>query len=88
VHGNAVTGDDYDTSGVAERLVGSCRVIIFDRPGFGYSERPRWRPWAAMEQARLLHDAMCQLGVQRAVVVGHSWGTLVALALAVRYFLA
>jgi len=43
---------------------------------------------AAMEQARLLHDAMCQLGVQRAVVVSHSWGTLVALALAVRYFLA
>jgi pimeloyl-ACP methyl ester carboxylesterase len=86
VHGNAVTGDDYNTSGVAERLVGTCRVVIFDRPGFGYSERPRWRRWAAMEQAELLHKAMAaQLGVQRPVVVGHSWGTLVALALAIRH---
>jgi pimeloyl-ACP methyl ester carboxylesterase len=85
LHGNAVTGDDYNTSGVAERLVETCRVVIFDRPGFGYSERPRWRPWAAMEQAELLHKALAELGVQRPVVVGHSWGTLVALALAIRY---
>jgi pimeloyl-ACP methyl ester carboxylesterase len=85
LHGNAVTGDDYNTSGVAERLVRTCRVIIFDRPGFGHSERPRWRPWAAMEQAGLLHKALAELGVQRPVVVGHSWGTLVALALAIRY---
>src|SRR5215210_607935 len=57
LHGNAVTGADYNTSGVAERLVGTHRVIIFDRPGFGHSDRPRWRPWAAFEQAELLHKA-------------------------------
>lgn len=85
IHGNAVTGDDYNTSGVAERLLGTCRVVIFDRPGFGHSERPRWRPWAAFEQAELLHKALAQLGVRRPVVVGHSWGTLVALALAIRH---
>jgi pimeloyl-ACP methyl ester carboxylesterase len=85
VHGNAVTGDDYDTSGVAERLLGTCRVVVFDRPGFGHSGRPRWRPWAAMEQAELLHQALARLGVRRPVVVGHSWGTLVALALAIRH---
>jgi pimeloyl-ACP methyl ester carboxylesterase len=84
-HGNAVTGDDYNTSGVAERLAGACRVIIFDRPGYGYSERPRWRPWAAMGQAELLHKALGQLGVDRPVLVGHSWGTLVALAFAIRH---
>ena len=85
LHGNAVTGDDYNTSGVAERLLPNHRVIIFDRPGFGYSERPRWRPWAATAQAELLHRALAQLGVERPVVVGHSWGTLVALAFAVRF---
>ena len=85
LHGNAVTGDDYNTSGVAERLLPNHRVIIFDRPGFGYSERPRWRPWAAVAQAELLHRALAQLGVERPVVVGHSWGTLVALAFAVRF---
>lgn len=85
IHGNVVTGDDYNTSGVAERLLGTSRVIIFDRLGYGYSERPRWRPWKAMEQAELLHKALAALGVQRPVVVGHSWGTLVALAFAIRY---
>ncbi len=85
LHGNAVTGDDYDTSGVAELLLRDHRVIIFDRPGFGYSERPRFRFWMAPEQADLLHKAVLQLGVVRPVVVGHSWGTLVALAYAARF---
>lgn len=85
IHGNAVTGDDWNTGGVAELLLGTHRVIIFDRPGFGHSERPRGRPWTAARQAELLHKALHQLGVERPVVVGHSWGTLVALALAVRH---
>lgn len=82
IHGNAVTGDDWNTSGVAERLLANHRVIIFDRPGFGYSERPRGHLWTAAQQAELLHKALRQLGVERPVVVGHSWGTIVALALA------
>ena len=85
VHGNAVTGDDWDTSGVAERLLETHRVIAFDRPGFGHSERPRGRPWTAMQQAELLYRALKRLGVERPVVVGHSWGTIVALSLAVRH---
>ena len=85
VHGNAVTGADYNTSGVAERLVGAHRVIVFDRPGFGHSERPRGRAWTAAEQADLVHAALARLGVSRPVMVGHSWGTLVALAFAERH---
>lgn len=85
LHGNAVTGDDYNTSGVAERLVGTYRTIIFDRPGFGHSDRPRDRIWTAAEQADLIHAALARLGVGPAVVVGHSWGTLVALAFAERH---
>jgi pimeloyl-ACP methyl ester carboxylesterase len=82
IHGNAVTGDDYNTSGVADLLLAGHRVIIFDRPGFGYSERPHGRLWTANEQAELLHKALRQLGVERPVMVGHSWGAIVALALA------
>jgi pimeloyl-ACP methyl ester carboxylesterase len=85
IHGNAVTGDDWNTSGVAELLRANHRVIIFDRPGFGYSERPRGHLWTAAQQAELLHKALRQLGVERPVVVGHSWGTIVALALAERH---
>jgi pimeloyl-ACP methyl ester carboxylesterase len=57
-------------------------VIAFDRPGFGYSERPRSTIWTPQAQARLLHHALQQLGVDSAIVLGHSWGTLVALSMA------
>jgi pimeloyl-ACP methyl ester carboxylesterase len=82
LHGNVVTLDDYRLSGVLELAAERYRVIAFDRPGFGYSERPKGRRWTAAAQARLLHRALAQLGVESPVVVGHSWGTLVALALA------
>lgn len=85
IHGNMVTGDDYNTSGLAEILMQSHRVIIFDRPGFGHSERPRGRLWTADKQADLLHGALQQLGIARPVVVGHSWGAIVAMAMAVRH---
>jgi pimeloyl-ACP methyl ester carboxylesterase len=85
IHGNMVTGDDYNTSGVAEILLENHRVIIFDRPGFGHSQRPRGRIWTADKQADLLHKALQQLGVVRPVVVGHSWGAIVAMAMAVRH---
>jgi pimeloyl-ACP methyl ester carboxylesterase len=79
IHGNGVTSQDYVLSGLFERLSRSYRVIAFDRPGFGYSERPRSRPWSADDQARLILNALSVLDVPEAVLVAHSWGTLVAL---------
>jgi pimeloyl-ACP methyl ester carboxylesterase len=38
-----------------------------------------------MEQAELLHKALKRLGVERPVVVGHSWGAIVVLSMAVRH---
>jgi pimeloyl-ACP methyl ester carboxylesterase len=86
VHGNLVSGGDWDSSGVAQHLLESGhRVIAFDRPGFGHSERPRGKLWTAEAQAGLLYQAAKQLGVERPVVVGHSWGAIVALAMALRH---
>jgi pimeloyl-ACP methyl ester carboxylesterase len=85
IHGNVVTGDDWNTSGVAELLLAGHRVIIFDRPGFGHSDRPLGSLWTADQQAELLHKALLQLNIERPILVGHSWGTLVALALAIRH---
>jgi pimeloyl-ACP methyl ester carboxylesterase len=85
LHGNTVMLQDYVASGVFDAAAMRCRVIAFDRPGFGYSERPRTRVWTPIAQANLLEGALRQLGVERAVVVGHSWGALVAVAMALNH---
>jgi pimeloyl-ACP methyl ester carboxylesterase len=85
IHGNMVSERDYEASGLLDRLARNHRVIAFDRPGFGHSTRPRDRLWTPTAQAKLLHTALAQLGVQQAVVVGHSMGSMVALALALDY---
>jgi pimeloyl-ACP methyl ester carboxylesterase len=84
LHGNGTMARDFVLSGVFELLCKDHRVIAFDRPGFGFSDRPRGQIWIPDAQAALLQKALARLDVQRAVVVGHSWGTLVALALALR----
>ena len=84
LHGNTVTLDDWIVSGVFDAIARSRRVVAFDRPGFGYSDRPRDRSWTPAAQANWLRRACRRLGVVRPVVVGHSWATLVALAWALR----
>jgi pimeloyl-ACP methyl ester carboxylesterase len=85
LHGNGAMAQDFDTSGLLDLAAREYRVIVFDRPGFGYSKRPRRRIWTADAQAASLHKALQQMGVQRPILVGHSWGTLVALALALAH---
>ncbi|WP_207538715.1 alpha/beta fold hydrolase [Sabulicella rubraurantiaca] len=85
LHGNGVTAEDWIASGVFGLVSARHRVLAFDRPGYGYSERPRDRFWTAEAQAAVLAEAFMRLGVERPVVVGHSWGTLVAMALALNH---
>lgn len=84
LHGNGTMARDFVLSGVFDQLCKDHRVIAFDRPGFGFSNRPRDRIWTPDAQAALLQGALRRLDVKRAVVVGHSWGTLVAVAMALR----
>ena len=85
LHGNAGMIQDFLSSGLLSRAAERYRVIVFDRPGFGYSDRPRSTIWTAEAQADLLHDALIQIGISRATVLGHSWGSSVAVALALKY---
>ena len=82
LHGNTVTLADFHASGLVDQLARNHRVIVFDRPGYGHSTRPRDRLWTPSAQAALVHSALTLLGVERPVVVGHSMGSLVALAMA------
>jgi pimeloyl-ACP methyl ester carboxylesterase len=82
LHGNGVLANDFENSGLFDKAAEHYHVIAFDRPGFGYSARPRSRVWTPQAQARLLHHALQEIGVDSAIVLGHSWGTLVALSMA------
>lgn len=81
LHGNGVTHSDFDTSGLTEHLARDHTLYMFDRPGFGYSDRPRSTVWTPSAQAELLYQALQKLQVDRPVVLGHSLGTMVAVAM-------
>ncbi len=50
VHGNGTMAEDFAICGLIERLATRYRVIALDRPGFGYTARPRHRVWTAAAQ--------------------------------------
>jgi pimeloyl-ACP methyl ester carboxylesterase len=81
LHGNGLMIEDWIASGLFETLAKSHRVIAFDRPGFGHSERPRTTLWTPVAQAQLIADALKAIGEDQVTVVGHSFGAMVALAL-------
>ncbi|GAB2875078.1 alpha/beta hydrolase [Pseudoduganella ginsengisoli] len=82
LHGNGTPAEDFRNAGLLDQLAQEHHVIAFNRPGYGYSDRPRTTVWTPDAQAQLLAAALAQLGIQRAVVLAHSWGAMVALALA------
>lgn len=84
IHGNGVSVADWRASGLLERLARDYRVIAIDRPGYGYTDRPRTMIWTSAAQAALIAGLLRKLGVARPIVVGHSFGTLVAAELALR----
>ena len=82
LHGNGSMAKELEVSGLLDLASEKYRVIAFDRPGYGYSERPRTKTWSPIEQAQFLYRALQRLGIEQPVVVGHSWGAMVAVALA------
>jgi len=82
LHGNGSMIQDFDSSGLLDLAATKYRVIAFDRPGYGHSDRPRSRLWTHQAQADLIRAALAQIGVEQAIVLGHSWGCSVAVALA------
>jgi len=85
LHGNGMMIQDFQSSGLIDLAAKRYRVIAFDRPGYGHSERPRSTIWTPEAQADLINAALTKIGISCAVVLGHSWGTLVAVALALKH---
>jgi pimeloyl-ACP methyl ester carboxylesterase len=85
LHGDGSMIQELRLSGLFELAAARYRVIIPDRPGYGHSARPRRKWWGPQSQAALLHSMLAQLGVERPILFGHSFGALVALAYALEY---
>jgi pimeloyl-ACP methyl ester carboxylesterase len=85
LHGIGSMVQELRLSGLFELAAARYRVIVPDRPGHGHSTRPRRKWWGPQSQAALLRGMLAQLGVERPIIFGHSFGALVALAFALEY---
>jgi pimeloyl-ACP methyl ester carboxylesterase len=85
VHGASANLNDMRLALVG-RLRARHRVIAVDRPGNGWSERTGGAADASpRRQAAVLHEVLDKLGVERPVLLGHSWGGALATAYALDY---
>lgn len=87
LHGAGGNARDF-TYQFTDHLTDRFRVISVDRPGLGWSSRARdglndaftTDAESPAEQARLIAEAVRQLGADRPLVLGHSYGGAVAMA--------
>ncbi|AQZ61705.1 alpha/beta hydrolase fold [[Actinomadura] parvosata subsp. kistnae] len=80
VHGSASSARSWEL--MVPLLTGAHHVIRVDLLGHGRSAKPGDRGYGTGDQARRVGEALDRLGVERAVVAGHSSGGVVATALA------
>jgi len=82
----------YSWRGVMPALAEYGAVIAYDRPAFGFTERPlpdEWaegdNPYRGSHQPDLLVGLMDEMGIEEAVLVGHSAGGRAAVLTALTY---
>lgn len=81
IHGLAGQMGNF-THSLVDRLAETHRVLVVERPGSGWSEQAPGGSHALRAQGALFAALISELGLERPLVVGHSLGGAVALALA------
>lgn len=84
IHGLAGQMRNFAAS-VVDDLAKDHRVVLVDRPGSGYSVRAAGAGAGLVAQAEVMAGLIDMLGLDRPLVVGHSLGGAVALALALNH---
>lgn len=72
------------TYSLTELLDGDFRLIVLDRPGCGYSTRDGEAMGTLAEQARMIWEFLDHARIENPLLVGHSLGGAVSLAMAVQ----
>ena len=67
---------------MADKLANDFRVVLVDRPGSGYSTRPDDAPATLTAQAGTIATLIRRLDLKQPLVVGHSLGGALSLAIA------
>lgn len=80
LHGFNATLNTWDP--VIPALTENHRVLALDLRGFGYTDRPEGADYSPAGQADLVQAFLDNRGVDEVAVVAHSWGSSIALALA------
>jgi pimeloyl-ACP methyl ester carboxylesterase len=84
IHGLAGQMHNF-THSLLGKLRRDFRVVILDRPGSGYSTRPPEASATISAQARTIRRFCQELKLERPLIVGHSLGGAIALALALNH---
>lgn len=84
IHG--ASGNLLDQTGAFLRpLQGRAEMLFVDRPGHGYSERGGPENAIPSGQAAAIARLMEKRGIEKAIIVGHSFGGAIAAAFGVHY---
>jgi pimeloyl-ACP methyl ester carboxylesterase len=70
---------------LGEMLARNHRVILIDRPGHGWSTRARLEDSTPAIQGRMIDEALEKLGIDRAILVVHSWSGALGARMALDY---
>jgi pimeloyl-ACP methyl ester carboxylesterase len=79
IHGAKSSVYDFTLS-IAADVATRYEAVAFDRPGAGFSGRPARDGGSPQAQAAVLRSAAAALGLERPILLGHSFGAAVALA--------
>jgi pimeloyl-ACP methyl ester carboxylesterase len=66
-------------------LANTHRVILFDRPGHGWSMRDKEEDSTPALQAKMIAEALDELGIGHAIIVVHSWSGALGTRMALDY---
>ena len=85
LHGATTNLEDMRLA-LGARLAADHHVVLIDRPGHGYSDRPDGAADASpVRQAQLVHQALQRLKISSPILVAHSWSGSLSLAYALEF---